>query len=50
VVDFCLRHDEKNKVSLSWHLTQLEKRHVLGSIKFEENVKSMERVVKMITE
>lgn len=32
VVNFCLPNDSKNKVSLSWHLTKLEKKLVLSAL------------------
>ncbi|MFI5203435.1 MAG: patatin-like phospholipase family protein, partial [Flavobacteriales bacterium] len=50
VIDLCLRHDEKHKVSLSWHLTRLEKEQVLNSIKFDENKEGIERLRKLLIE
>ncbi len=37
VIDIQLRHDEEEQISLSWHLTALERKRVLRSIHSEEN-------------
>lgn len=42
-IDFCLPNDPKTKISLSWHLTQLEKLLVLGSLENEYNKKSFKK-------
>lgn len=41
LVDLQLRHDEHDEISLSWHLTALEKRHVLGTLKSAENQRAL---------
>ena len=38
VVDVQLRHDEEEQISLSWHLTALERHRVLRTIRSDENV------------
>jgi hypothetical protein len=49
-IDLCLRHDEKHKVSLSWHLTQVEKQQVLSSISFPENKEALQRLKQLLSE
>ncbi|MFZ5552139.1 MAG: patatin-like phospholipase family protein [Bacteroidota bacterium] len=50
VVNFCLPITEKNRVSLSWHLTQLEKQQVANAYyELEGNRQSVQRL-KMLLE
>ncbi|MBK7754517.1 MAG: hypothetical protein IPI41_18520 [Flavobacteriales bacterium] len=37
VIDLQLRHDESDEISLSWHLTAVEKRQVQRTLWSEEN-------------
>jgi hypothetical protein len=37
VIDIQLRHDESEQISLSWHLTAIERKRVLRSIHSAEN-------------
>jgi hypothetical protein len=43
VIDIQLRHDEEEQISLSWHLTALERKRVLRSIRSEENKEAFDR-------
>lgn len=49
VVNFCLPITEKNRVSLSWHLTKLEKQQVANSYyNLEGNKKSLKRLKELL--
>lgn len=48
VIDIQLRHDEAEQISLSWHLTALERKRVLRSINSAENVKAFGRFRELI--
>lgn len=47
-VDFEMRNDKKNRVSLSWHLTNKEKKNILESINLPENQESIRRLKKLL--
>lgn len=49
VVDIQLRHDESEQISLSWHLTALERKRVLRSIGSPENKAAFERFRTLIS-
>lgn len=49
-VDVCLRHDARHKVSLSWHLTRLERNKVLNSVDFPENQSSLKKLRSLLAE
>ncbi len=44
VVNFNLRHGEEDNISLSWHLTQLERKQVLNAIYLPENQGAIEQL------
>ncbi|MDQ3048286.1 MAG: patatin-like phospholipase family protein [Bacteroidota bacterium] len=44
IVDLQLRNQEKDRISLSWHLTNKEKRKVLESINLPENQEAINRL------
>jgi len=48
VVDLQLRHDEMDEISLSWHLTALEKKQVLHTIGSPENRAAFERLRELV--
>jgi len=49
VVNFCLPITEKNRVSLSWHLTKLEKQQVANAFyQLEGNKKSLRRLKELL--
>jgi len=48
VIDLQLRHDETDEISLSWHLTALEKRHVLNTIDSEENQRALRHLSDLV--
>ena len=48
VIDLQLRHDETDEISLSWHLTALEKRHVLNTINSEENKHALDHLQELV--
>lgn len=49
LIDVQLRHDEKEQISLSWHLTRLERERVLRSIDAPDNRAAFERIRKLFT-
>lgn len=48
VVDFCLPNSDKNKISLSWHLTKLEKNLILSSFEQDFNIKAFKEFLHAI--
>lgn len=48
VINLSLDNDEKNLLSLSWHLTQKEKNRVYNSIKSAQNQKSIKKLSQLI--
>ncbi|MCB0793376.1 MAG: hypothetical protein KDB88_01445 [Flavobacteriales bacterium] len=48
VIDLQLRHDAEDEISLSWHLTAVEKRQVLSTISSAENQRSFARLVELL--
>ncbi len=48
VIDIQLRHGDEDQISLSWHLTALERSRVLRSIDSDENQASFSRFEKLI--
>jgi hypothetical protein len=44
LVDLQLRHDESDAISLSWHLTALEKSHVLSTLASDENQRALREI------
>ena len=47
VIDIQLRHDESEQISLSWHLTAIERKRVLRSIHSPENMAAFARLVEL---
>ncbi|HMC96178.1 MAG TPA: patatin-like phospholipase family protein, partial [Flavobacteriales bacterium] len=45
VIDLQLRHDEEEQISLSWHLTAVERKRVLRMINSSENRQAFEQLV-----
>jgi hypothetical protein len=50
VVDFELRNEKPDKISLSWHLTKKEKKKVIESIKLPENQLAFKRLKVLLNE
>jgi hypothetical protein len=48
IVDLQLRNEKKDKISLSWHLTNKEKKKVLRSIDVPENEQAIHKIVDLI--
>lgn len=48
VIDIQLRHSEAEQISLSWHLTAVERRRVLRSIGSAENHRAFQRLVELV--
>ncbi len=48
IIDLQLRNEKKDKISLSWHLTNKEKKKVLRSIDVPENQKAINKIVQLI--
>lgn len=44
VIDFQLRNEGEDKISLSWHLTEKEKQQVLRSVYLPENIQAIEKL------
>jgi hypothetical protein len=47
-VDFEMRNEKNNKVSLSWHLTNKEKKNIMESINLPQNQESVRRLKELI--
>jgi hypothetical protein len=48
VVDFELKNEENDKISLSWHLTNYEKKKVYSSLGVKENMESFRRLFSLL--
>lgn len=48
IVDIQLRNDKKDHISLSWHLTNKEKKKVFSSIDLPENQNALKRIVDLL--
>lgn len=48
IVDLQLRNELNDRISLSWHLTNKEKRKVLESINLPENQTSMKKIIELL--
>jgi len=48
ILDFELKNEKKDHISLSWHLTNREKQKVLNSINLPENQASIKKLVKLL--
>ncbi|MBA3705939.1 MAG: patatin-like phospholipase family protein [Bacteroidetes bacterium] len=48
IIDLQLRNNSKDHISLSWHLTNKEKKKVLESISLPENQAAMKRIVVLL--
>ena len=49
MVDLQLRHDEADEISLSWHLTAIEKTQVLNAIRSTENRTAFARLKELVS-
>ncbi len=49
IVDLQLRHDEEEQISLSWHLTRVERSRVLRSVRSIENANAFEQLRHALT-
>jgi hypothetical protein len=47
-VDLQLRNEKNDHISLSWHLTNKEKRKVLASIDLPENQEAIKKIVSLL--
>jgi hypothetical protein len=50
VVSFELRQGKGERISLSWHLTQLEKKQIINSLELPENQSSTEKLKELLIE
>jgi hypothetical protein len=50
VIDFVLHHKDEQQLSMSWHLTESEKKEVLNSIEYQDNQRSLARLKKLLDE
>jgi hypothetical protein len=48
VIDLQLRNDRKDHISLSWHLTNKEKRKVFASLFLPENQEAIDRILELL--
>ena len=48
VFNFSLNNEEKNKLSLSWHLTKKEKIKIYNSIKSSDNQKNIKKLIQLL--
>ena len=48
IVDLQLRNDKTDHISLSWHLTNKEKRKVMASLYLPENQEAIDRIVELL--
>lgn len=48
IIDLQLRNERNDRISLSWHLTNKEKRKVLESIDLPENQEAISRIVELL--
>ena len=48
IIDLQLRNELNDRISLSWHLTNKEKKKVLASISLPENQEAIKRIVKLL--
>ena len=48
IINFVMKRDKVDNISLSWHLTNKEKSHILESIKLKENQMSIQRLKELI--
>lgn len=48
VIDVQLRHDDEERISLSWHLTRVERDRVLRSVHSPANSAALERFVRLL--
>ncbi len=48
MVDIQLRHGDEEQISLSWHLTALERKRVIRSIDSEENQRAFARFQELV--
>lgn len=48
IINFEMKRNQKENISLSWHLTNKEKRQVLGSIDLPENQEAFKKLKKLL--
>jgi len=48
IIDFQMRNEKNDRISLSWHLTNKEKRKVMESLYLPENQESLNRLVELL--
>jgi hypothetical protein len=48
IIDLQLRNERTDKISLSWHLTNKEKKKVLRSIDLPENQQAIDKIVELV--
>jgi len=48
IINLEMRNEKSDKISLSWHLTQKEKRKVLESVNMTENQRSLKRLKELL--
>ncbi len=48
IVNFIMKRDQKDNISLSWHLTNKEKRQILESIDLQENQESIKKLKELL--
>jgi hypothetical protein len=48
IIDFQMRNEKNDRISLSWHLTNKEKRKVMESLYLPENQESLKKLVELL--
>jgi hypothetical protein len=48
IIDLQLRNEKTDRISLSWHLTNKEKKKVLASLYLPENQEAMKRIINLL--
>ena len=48
VIDVELRHSREEQISLSWHLTEVERKRILRSVDLQKNQESFDRLVSSV--
>jgi hypothetical protein len=49
VIDFSLWHDDAEEISLSWHLTAVEKMQVINTVDLQQNQAAFSRLRELVT-
>jgi Trk K+ transport system NAD-binding subunit len=48
VVSFYLNHDEDQEISMSFHLTELDKKKIISAFNSKDNQRSLEKLLELM--